>query len=63
MFAFPTVSPDGRWLAYVSNETGRWEVYVRALQAEPHPWGVSTAGGEEPVWDASSRRVYFSKRG
>ena len=55
----PAFSPDGRWLAYVSNETGRDEVYVAPF---PGPGGrvvVSPAGGREPVWARSGRDLYF----
>lgn len=55
----PTFSPDGRWLAYVSNESGRSEVYV-----QPHPgpggkWAVSTDGGAEPVWARSGKELFY----
>jgi class 3 adenylate cyclase/Tol biopolymer transport system component len=55
----PTVSADGRWLAYQSNETGRPEVYVRPLS---HPEGrlqVSSAGGTAPVWDKRTLTLYY----
>jgi len=56
------VSPDGRWLAYVSNETGNDEVYVRAL---PGPGGrvqISTTGGREPRWAGGGREVLYRAR-
>ena len=59
MLAFPTISPDGHWLAYVSDETGRWEVYVRAIDKGSQTWRITTAGGEEPIWDRSGRRLYL----
>jgi eukaryotic-like serine/threonine-protein kinase len=52
-------SPDGRWLAYVSNESGRPEVYV---QPYPGPGGkrqVSIDGGTEPVWNRNGREVFY----
>jgi serine/threonine-protein kinase len=52
-------SPDGHWLAYVSDETGRWEVFVRPY---PGPGGkrqVSTEGGTEPVWNRNGRELFF----
>jgi len=55
----PAISPDGRWLAYVSNETGRQEVYVGAF---PTPAGrvvVSDNGGAEPAWSADGRTLYY----
>jgi Tol biopolymer transport system component len=53
-------SPDGRWLAYVSDESGRSEVYVRPFPAvENGRWQVSTAGGSEPRWRRDGRELYF----
>jgi eukaryotic-like serine/threonine-protein kinase len=55
----PSVSPDGKWLAYVSNESGRREVYVRAL---PGPGGrlqISTDGGMEPLWSPRGGGALF----
>jgi serine/threonine-protein kinase len=55
----PRFSPDGRWVAYVSNESGRDEVYVRRF---PGPGGrtlVSDGGGEEPLWSPDGRRVLY----
>jgi Tol biopolymer transport system component len=56
----PTVSPDGRWLAYVTVESGREEVYVRPFPntAEAR-WQVSSAGGSTPVWSPSGKALYF----
>jgi eukaryotic-like serine/threonine-protein kinase len=56
------VSPDGRWLAYVSNETGSDEVYVRAL---PGPGGrvqISSSGGREPRWGPGGRELFYRSR-
>ena len=57
----PRISADGRWLAYVSNETGRAEVYVRPL---PDPsagkWLVSTEGGSTPRWSTNGHELFFS---
>lgn len=55
----PVFSPDGRWLAYVSDETGRNEVYVRPY---PPPGGVvmvSIDGGSEPVWSPDGSTLYY----
>ncbi len=56
----PTVSRDGRWLAYVSNESGRLEVYVVPF---PEPgdrkWQLSSAGGLAPVWSARGDELFF----
>lgn len=54
------VSPDGRWFAYVSDESGRDEVYVRPFpNAEDGRWQVSTAGGIEPMWAHSGRELFY----
>ena len=56
----PTVSPDGRWLAYVSNEAGREEIYVRPFpDADSGRWLVSPDGGVEPVWAHSGRELFY----
>jgi serine/threonine-protein kinase len=56
----PALSPDGRWLAYVSDETGRPEVFVRPFPGvESGKWQVSTAGGTSPVWAHSGRALFF----
>ncbi len=56
----PAVSPDGRWLAYVSNETGGSEVYVRPFpNVADGRWLVSTSGGSEPVWAHSGRELFY----
>ena len=55
----PSVSPDGRWLAYVSNQSGRDEVYVTSF---PIPKGivqVSIAGGANPAWSADGRELFY----
>ena len=59
------VSPDGRWIAYVSNRAGREEVLVRPY---PDPgtgavWQVSNDGGTEPVWSRSGRELFFKSKG
>lgn len=53
------VSPDGRWFAYSSDESGRYEVYVRDLSGSGGRWQISTAGGEEPHWSPDGRRLYY----
>jgi serine/threonine-protein kinase len=53
------LSPDGRWLAYQSNESGRAEVYVRDLSGSGGRWQVSTSGGEEPHWSHDGRVLYY----
>jgi len=56
----PTLSPDGRWLAYASNESGRYEIYVRPFPSvDTGRWQVSRDGGTEPVWSHSGRELFF----
>ena len=55
----PRVSPDGKLLAYTSNETGREEVYLRALSGRSPRVRVSTGGGGEPLWSPDGRRIYY----
>jgi Tol biopolymer transport system component len=52
-------SPDNRWLAYSSEESGRSEVYVRDMSSGGGRWQVSTNGGEEPHWSADGRELYY----
>jgi serine/threonine-protein kinase len=54
------ISPDGRWIAYDSNESGQSEVYVRPFPAvESGRWQVSSEGGSRPVWSRSGRELFF----
>jgi serine/threonine-protein kinase len=54
------VSPDGRWLAYASNESGVFEVYVRPFfDADSAQWQVSDAGGTDPVWSHNGRELFY----
>ncbi len=56
----PSFSPDGRWLAYSSNETGEPEIYVRPFpNASSARFQVSTSGGDEPHWSADGRELFF----
>ena len=48
-------SPDGRWLAYASNESGRYEIYIRSFPEAGGRWQVSTAGGTQPRWRRDAR--------
>ncbi len=56
----PMFSPDGRWLAYVSNETGRNEVYVRPFPGPGGKWQISTGGGFSPTWSRTRRELFYS---
>jgi hypothetical protein len=59
--ALPSLSPDGRLLAYVSFETGVREVFVRPYpDTEANRWRVSTSGGDEPQWGSNNRLHYLS---
>ncbi len=55
----PRVSPGGRWLAYVSNESGQNEVYVRRFPDGGGRWAVSSGGGSEPVWAPDGRALFY----
>jgi serine/threonine-protein kinase len=55
----PVFSPDSRWLAYVSNETGRNEVYVRPFPDAAGRWKISTEGGTQPRWAGNGRELFY----
>ena len=56
----PALSPDGRWLAYASTESGRYEVYVRPFpDVDAGRWQVSRDGGTEPLWARSGRELFY----
>ena len=54
-----TFSPDGRWLAYDSQDTGRSEIYVRAVSGEGGKWPVSNTGGTEPFWSRDGKEIFY----
>ena len=56
----PMFSPDGRWLAYVSNKTGSLEVYVRSFPGPGGEWQVSTGGGSMPTWSRSRGELFYA---
>jgi Tol biopolymer transport system component len=56
----PHVSPDGRWLAYASNESGQWEVYVEPYRREGERIRVSVDGGGQPKWRGDGRELFFA---
>ena len=56
---YPSVSPDGKWLAYVSNRSGPDQVYVRPWRREGPEVAVSNNGGSEPVWGPDSREIFY----
>ena len=55
----PSFSPDGKWLAYANNETGRQEVYIQPFPSGAGRWQVSTAGGLRPNWRKDGKELYF----
>jgi serine/threonine-protein kinase len=55
-----TLSPDGRWLAYNSTSTGKWDVYLERFPADGRRHKVSPAGGVEPLWSDARHLVYRS---
>jgi len=56
----PSLSPDGKWLAYASDETGRFEVFVRPFpDAQSAKWQVSTDGGSAPHWSAQGNELFY----
>jgi serine/threonine-protein kinase len=60
---FPVISPDGRWMAYVSNESGTTEVYVRPFAggspASGGKWQISIGAGMCPVWSRAARQLFY----
>jgi eukaryotic-like serine/threonine-protein kinase len=55
----PMFSPDGQWLAYVSDETGRDEVYVQSVSGSGPRWLISKEGGREPLWSPAGDELFF----
>jgi serine/threonine-protein kinase len=56
----PSVAPDGRWVAFQSDRTGRWEVYVRPFpNASDGEWTVSASGGISPRWARSGDEIFY----
>jgi Tol biopolymer transport system component len=52
-------SPNGKWVSYASNETGRWEIYVTSFPEARGKWQVSSSGGEQPRWRADGKELFF----
>ena len=55
----PAFSPDGRWIAYASDESGRNEIYVRPFPGPGQTWTISKEGGNEPVWPRRSDKLFY----
>ncbi len=53
------ISPDGRWVAYASNESGDWEIYVTTFPTAAGKWQVSRGGGTEPRWRGDSKEIFY----
>jgi serine/threonine protein kinase/Tol biopolymer transport system component len=56
----PALSPNGRWIAYNSNETGRAEIFACDFPAGARKWQVSRSGGRAPTWRSDSGELYFT---
>jgi Tol biopolymer transport system component len=56
---FHAMSPDGRWIAYESFESGSIEIYVKSVRADGGRWQVSTKGGMFPVWSRNGRELFY----
>jgi Tol biopolymer transport system component len=59
----PEFSPDGRWLAYVSNQSGRNDVYVQPYPGPGERHLISNNGGEQPAWSGTGRELFYVQRG
>lgn len=57
----PEFSPDGRWLAFVSNETGQHEVYVQPFPGPGAKVAVSLEGGVEPLWTRNQKQLFYRR--
>ena len=53
------VSPDGAWVAYASNDSGRFEVYIQNFPTPAGPWQISTNGGIQPKWRRDGKEIYY----
>ena len=59
----PSFSPDGKWFAYNSTESGKAEVYARQFPGPGGQWQISTDGGTEPMWSADGREILYIDSG
>jgi hypothetical protein len=59
----PRFSPDGHWIAYVSDASGRPEIYVQPYPLSAEKWQISTAGGREPVWAPNGSELFYRDGG
>jgi Tol biopolymer transport system component/tRNA A-37 threonylcarbamoyl transferase component Bud32 len=56
---YPSFSPDGRWMVYVSDESGILQVYVRAFPDKGGKWQISNSGGTYPMWSRTGHELFF----
>ncbi|MFT7699538.1 MAG: hypothetical protein ACI8S7_001366, partial [Candidatus Krumholzibacteriia bacterium] len=55
----PDISPDGKWIAYTSDVSGRYETYARSVVKGSRSWPLSVHGGEEPIWSSDGKAIFF----
>jgi len=55
----PAISPDGKWMAYQNNESGRNEIYITAFPGDGAKWQVSNSGGAEARWRNDGKELFF----
>jgi Tol biopolymer transport system component len=60
VMAHPEISPDGRWLAYVTGQAPNFQVYVQSLAGPPGRWQISTTGGLAPRWTKGGREIVYA---
>ena len=60
---WPAVSPGGNWMAYGSNGSGRYEIYIERYPELGKRITISTGGGRHPIWSRDGRELFFSRRG
>jgi len=58
-FAFPQISPNGKWIAYASFETGRGEIYISSFPSGSGKWQVSTTGANGPIWRRDGKELFY----
>jgi Tol biopolymer transport system component len=59
LYSMPRVSPNGKWVAYMSSESGRAEVYLTTFPKGEGKWQVSTKGGTAPLWSKDGKELFF----
>jgi len=60
MLFAPAISPDGRWMAYIYQESGTSELYVQSFNGPTGRWPVSSGGAKYPVWSRNGRQLFYS---